>query len=122
MRQRANGARDGAFALETVESFGHRLGEEVGRVIVGKRDVIELLAVALLCEGHVLIEDVPGVGKTTLARTIARCLDCVFSRIQFTPDLLPTDVTGLFFYNQKSGEFELRPGPIQANILLADEI
>ncbi|MPZ13370.1 MAG: AAA domain-containing protein, partial [Chloroflexi bacterium] len=98
------------------------LGREVGRVIVGKQDVIELLAVAVLCEGHVLIEDVPGIGKTTLAKTLARCLDCAFSRIQFTPDLLPSDVTGIFFFNQKSGEFEFRAGPVHANVVLADEI
>jgi MoxR-like ATPase len=105
-----------------IGALGADLVEQIGRVIVGKAEAIELLAVALVCEGHVLIEDVPGVGKTTLARTLARCLDCSFSRIQFTPDLLPTDVTGLFFYNQKSGDFEFRPGPIEANILLADEI
>jgi len=106
----------------SIEALGVDLVAQIGRVIVGKADAIELLAVALVCEGHILIEDVPGVGKTTLARTLARCLDCSFSRIQFTPDLLPTDVTGLFFYNQKSGDFEFRPGPIQANIVLADEI
>ncbi len=105
-----------------LETLGTDLLRQISRIVVGQEDTIEMLAVALLCEGHVLIEDVPGVGKTTLARTIARCLDCSFSRIQFTPDLLPTDVTGLFFYNQKSGEFEFRAGPIQANILLADEI
>lgn len=107
---------------EGIEALGRSLTEEVGRVMVGKGDVIELLAVALLCEGHVLIEDVPGIGKTTLAKTLARCLDCSFSRIQFTPDLLPSDVTGIFFFNQKSGEFEFRSGPIYAHIVLADEI
>lgn len=98
------------------------MSSEVGRVIVGKSEVIELLAVALLCEGHVLIEDVPGIGKTTMAKTLARCLSCAFSRIQFTPDLLPSDVTGIFFFNQKESAFEFRTGPIHANVILADEI
>jgi MoxR-like ATPase len=94
----------------------------VERVIVGKRDVIELTLVALLCEGHILIEDVPGTGKTTLAKAIARSLACSFQRIQFTPDLLPSDVTGVYFFNQKAQEFEFRPGPIMAQVVLADEI
>jgi len=94
----------------------------VERVIIGKRDAVELTLVALLCEGHILIEDVPGTGKTTLAKALARSLDCSFQRIQFTPDLLPSDVTGLYFFNQKAQEFEFRPGPIMAQIILADEI
>jgi MoxR-like ATPase len=96
--------------------------DNVERVIVGKREVIELLLVALLCEGHVLIEDVPGVGKTMLARAMAISLGGQFKRLQCTPDLLPNDVTGVSVYNQKSGEFEFRPGPVFVNILLADEI
>jgi MoxR-like ATPase len=96
--------------------------ECIERVIVGKPDAIDLLLVALLSEGHVLLEDVPGVGKTMLAKSLARTLDCAFRRIQFTPDLLPSDITGVAVYNQKSGEFEFRPGPVFANIVLADEI
>jgi MoxR-like ATPase len=94
----------------------------VGRVIVGKERVVELCLVALLCEGHVLLEDVPGIGKTTLAKSIARSLGCTFRRIQFTPDLLPSDVTGVLYFNQKTQEFEFRPGPLMAQIVLADEI
>jgi MoxR-like ATPase len=94
----------------------------VEQVIVGKRHEVELAVMALMCQGHALIEDVPGVGKTMLARSIARSAGCVFRRIQFTPDLLPTDVTGVSVYNQKTGDFEYRPGPIMSQILLADEI
>lgn len=99
-----------------------KLRENIQKVIVGKDDIIELTLIALLCEGHLLIEDVPGTGKTTLAKTIAKSLDCTFQRIQFTPDLLPSDVTGIYYYNQKIQEFEFRPGPIFSQILLADEI
>jgi MoxR-like ATPase len=99
-----------------------RLRAAIGTVVVGKEEVVELMLVALLCEGHVLLEDVPGLGKTTLIRALAQALDCTFRRIQFTPDLLPTDVTGLTFFNQKHSEFQFRPGPVFANLLLADEI
>ncbi len=99
-----------------------RIVENVERVIVGKADVIELLMVALLSEGHVLLEDVPGIGKTTLAKALARSLDCSFKRIQFTPDLLPSDVTGIQWFNQKEQEFEFRAGPVISQVVLADEI
>ncbi|MGD1992540.1 MAG: MoxR family ATPase [Anaerolineae bacterium] len=105
-----------------IRETGERLIENVGRVIVGKERVVELCLVALLCEGHILLEDVPGIGKTTLAKAIARSLGCTFRRIQFTPDLLPSDVTGVLYFNQKIQEFEFRPGPIIAQIVLADEI
>src|SRR5919206_393761 len=94
----------------------------VERVIVGKREEVELALVALLYQGHLLIEDVPGVGKTVLAKSLARSIGCSFKRIQFTPDLLPSDVTGVSIYNQKTGEFEFRAGPIVAHVVLADEI
>jgi len=94
----------------------------VERVIVGKHHEVRLALVALLCQGHLLIEDVPGTGKTVMAKAIAKSLGCAFRRIQFTPDLLPSDVTGLSIYNQKTQEFEFRPGPILAQIVLADEI
>jgi len=94
----------------------------IARVLVGKDDVVELILAAVLSGGHILVEDVPGIGKTTLARALANSLDCVFRRIQCTPDLMPSDITGIHFYNQKTSEFEFRPGPIIAQIVLADEI
>ncbi|HEY8346092.1 MAG TPA: MoxR family ATPase [Symbiobacteriaceae bacterium] len=100
----------------------NRITANVEKVIVGKRREIEYVLVAVLCRGHVLIEDVPGVGKTTLVRALARSMGCDFRRIQFTPDLLPSDVTGVSVYNQKTGEFEFRPGPIMSQVVLADEI
>jgi MoxR-like ATPase len=102
--------------------FVEAVQANVGKVIVGKSSVVEMLLTALLVEGHVLLEDVPGIGKTTLAKALARSLDCSFARIQFTPDLLPSDVTGLNIYNQKQQEFEFRPGPVFAQLLLGDEI
>src|SRR5438067_10933107 len=105
-----------------VRGLGVRLGQNVERVIVGKHAEVQLTLMALLCQGHVLVEDVPGVGKTNLAKAIARSLGCTFKRVQFTPDLLPSDVTGVSIYNQKTGEFEFRPGPVMAQIMLADEI
>lgn len=100
----------------------NRITYNIEKVMVGKRREIQYVLVALLCQGHVLIEDVPGVGKTTLVRALARSLGCDFRRIQFTPDLLPSDVTGVSVYNQKTGEFEFRPGPIMSQVVLADEI
>jgi MoxR-like ATPase len=105
-----------------LSQFAQAVQRNVGCVIVGKENVTELLLAALLTEGHVLLEDVPGIGKTTLAKALARSLDCSFARIQFTPDLLPSDVTGINYYNQKRQEFEFRPGPVLSQILLADEI
>jgi len=102
--------------------FARRLRENIQKVIVGKDDVIHLTLAAVLCEGHLLIEDVPGIGKTTLARALSVSLGCTFRRIQFTPDLLPSDVTGLYWFNQKKQEFEYKPGPIMSHIVLADEI
>jgi MoxR-like ATPase len=108
--------------LEKIARNIDTIRRHVGHVIVGKADVIDLLLAALLANGHVLLEDVPGTGKTLLAKTMARTLNCSFTRIQFTPDLLPSDVSGINYYNQKSGEFEFRPGPLFTNLLLADEI
>jgi len=108
--------------VSKVEESGERVVANVERVIVGKHHEVRLALVALLCQGHILIEDVPGTGKTVLAKAIARSLGCTFRRIQFTPDLLPSDVTGLSIFNQKTREFEFRPGPIMAQIVLADEI
>ncbi|HRN66577.1 MAG TPA: MoxR family ATPase [Promineifilum sp.] len=99
-----------------------RLRENIQKVIVGKANIIDLALIAILCEGHLLLEDVPGTGKTTLTKTIAASLGCTFRRVQFTPDLLPSDLTGIYYYNQKAQEFEYRPGPVMAQILLADEI
>jgi MoxR-like ATPase len=108
--------------IRQVQEMARAVRQSVSHVIVGKEGVIDLLMVALLCEGHVLFEDVPGIGKTTLAKSLARSLGCSFQRIQFTPDLLPSDIIGITFYNQKRGEFEFRPGPLLSQVVLADEI
>ena len=110
------------MTIDRVATLAESVIENVEKVIVGKRQAIELAMVALFCEGHVLIEDVPGVGKTMLARAVAISLGCSFKRLQCTPDLLPSDVTGVSIYDQKTGEFRFRPGPAFVNILLADEI
>lgn len=102
--------------------LAHQLQQNIARVIIGKEKAVELLLVALLCDGHVLLEDVPGIGKTTLAKALARSIDCSFARIQFTPDLLPSDVTGINYFNQKAQEFQFRPGPVFRQLLLGDEI
>ena len=105
-----------------IKQLSADLRQNIQKVIVGKDKVLNLLLAALLCEGHVLLEDVPGIGKTTLARALAASLGCEFRRIQFTPDLLPTDVTGMSWFNQKQQEFEFRAGPIMSQVVLADEI
>ena len=108
--------------LSEASAIAQNLLDNVKRVIIGKDHAIELSIVALISEGHLLIEDVPGLGKTTLARAIALSTGCSFKRIQFVPDLLPSDITGVNVYNQKSGDFEFRPGPVMAQVVLADEI
>ncbi len=108
--------------MSDISTFCERVIENLEKVIVGKRQSVELIVIGLLCQGHVLIEDVPGVGKTMLARSLARSLDCTFNRIQFTPDMLPSDVTGVSIFNQQKNKFEFRPGPIIGQIVLADEI
>ena len=116
-------AREGeAKAVERARNIAQKIVENVNKVIIGKGEAVELAVVALICHGHILIEDVPGVGKTMLAKSLARSTGCEFKRIQFTPDLLPSDVTGVSIYNQKSGEFEFKEGPIISQLVLADEI
>jgi MoxR-like ATPase len=109
-------------SMNTVQSFSEKVIANIEQVIVGKHETVELTVIGLLCQGHLLIEDVPGVGKTMLARSLARSIGCEFSRIQFTPDMLPSDVTGVSIFNQVTREFEFRPGPVMAQIILADEI
>jgi MoxR-like ATPase len=108
--------------LDDIHEVANRVADNVEQVIIGKRSAVDLLLVALLCRGHVLLEDVPGVGKTVLAKSLARSIGCSFKRIQFTPDLLPSDVTGVSIFNQQTNQFEFRPGPVIAQIVLADEI
>ncbi len=108
--------------MQDVQAVAEKITENVEKVIVGKHQAVQLIAIALLCEGHVLIEDVPGTGKTMLAKSVSKSLGCKFRRIQFTPDMLPSDVTGVSVFNQKTREFEFRPGPVMAQIVLTDEI
>ena len=108
--------------MTDIQEIANRIVENVEKIIVGKRASVQLTALGLLCQGHMLIEDVPGVGKTVMAKALARSVGCKFQRIQFTPDMLPSDVTGVSIFNQKTQEFEFRPGPIHAQIVLVDEI
>jgi MoxR-like ATPase len=108
--------------IQQIKDAAIKVKENVERVIVGKGEVVELAIIALLCEGHILIEDVPGLGKTVLAKSLARSLGCSFRRIQCTPDLLPSDITGTYVFNQRTSDFEFRPGPVISQVVLADEI
>ena len=108
--------------LQDISILGKKIKENVSKVIVGKEDIIDLSLICIITGGHMLLEDVPGTGKTVMAKALAASLDCSFHRIQFTPDLLPSDITGINFYNQKESAFTFRPGPIFSNIVLADEI
>ena len=109
-------------AAPSAPEIAERVAKNVGQVIIGKRHEVRLAVLGLLCRGHILLEDIPGVGKTMMAKSLAKALGCTFSRIQFTPDMLPSDITGVSIYNPKTREFEFRPGPIMAQIILADEI
>lgn len=110
------------MSLESVHRLADQIRSNVSKVIVGKEEIIDKLLIAIIASGHVLLEDVPGTGKTLIAKALSKSLDCTFKRIQFTPDLLPSDLSGIHFYNQKQSEFEFRPGPLFANVVLADEI
>lgn len=113
---------DNQQQIGIVQHVAERIAQSVGQVIIGKRNEVRLTVLGLLCQGHILIEDIPGVGKTMMAKALARSIGCTFSRIQFTPDMLPSDVTGISLFNQKTREFEFRAGPVMAQIVLADEI
>ncbi|MGI5129354.1 AAA family ATPase [Pseudonocardia sp. CA-107938] len=124
-RAGADGSPDTGLApaaLAEVADLANRIAGSIGRIIVGKPEVVRIALITLLAEGHLLVEDVPGVGKTTLAKALARTIDSAVSRVQFTPDLLPGDITGMSIYNRQTSEFEFRPGPVFANIVIADEI
>lgn len=108
--------------MDFINRLSEKIIDNVAKVVIGKQDVVKLILVAFYCQGHALLEDVPGVGKTMLVKALAKTVGCSFKRIQFTPDLLPTDVTGVSIYNQKTNDFEFKPGPVIANIVLADEI
>lgn len=108
--------------VERAKAVSQKILDNIEQVIVGKRQAVELAVVTLICQGHALIEDVPGVGKTMLARSLARSTGCEFKRIQFTPDLLPSDITGVSIYNQKTAQFEFKAGPVISQLVLADEI
>ncbi|AOZ92093.1 AAA family ATPase [Paenibacillus crassostreae] len=108
--------------IQQIQELANKVKANISQVIVGKEDAVELLLTAIIASGHVLLEDVPGTGKTLLAKTLSNSMECSFQRIQFTPDLLPSDLTGIHFYNQKEGDFVFRPGPLFANMVLADEI
>lgn len=107
---------------EQIRQLAEKVTRNVAKVIVGKEAVVERMMIAVICQGHVLLEDVPGMGKTMLAKSIAKSIDCKFRRIQLTPDLLPSDITGIHYYNQKEGDFVFRAGPVFSNLVLADEI
>lgn len=111
-----------AVGIRYVQDVAERVAQSVGQVIIGKRNEVRMAVLGLLCQGHLLLEDIPGVGKTMMARALAKAIGCEFSRIQFTPDMLPSDITGVSIFNQQSREFEFRSGPIMAQIVLADEI
>ena len=121
-RRSADGGAAASTDLQRVADLSRRVIDEIGRVVVGKEDVVELILLALLSDGHVLIEDLPGLAKTLMARSFASVIGLRFARIQFTPDLMPSDVTGAAIFDQRTGEFSFRPGPIFANLLLGDEI
>jgi MoxR-like ATPase len=112
----------GIMEISRFVEFRKKINDNISRVIIGKTNEIDKIIVAFIVSGHVLLEDAPGLGKTKLAKSLAKSMNCSFKRIQFTPDLLPSDLTGIYFYNQKSGEFEFRKGPLLSNFVLADEI